>query len=1280
MNKQMTIFQRAAGCLKLAGLITLLVFGAATLRAQNSAALRGTISDANGASVAGAAIVLTETEASRSRTVTANESGAFAFEQLRPGIYRLRVEKSGFRPFEQNNIALLVATPINLKIQLEAGTVSETVIVESDAVSTLNRQDATIGTTFTEREVKELPFLARNPVTALTLQPGVVFTGESDTDLLQQGSNRDLDDREGVINGVRGNQTSVAIDGAQANDFETQSAFTATLPITLDSVKEFRVLTLANATDGFASGAQVYLVTKNGTNDFSGNARYYFRPTGASANSFFNNASGIERPKLDRSIFGGSFGGPILKNRFFFFADYEARRDRSESTETRIVPTESLKQGILRYRATSGAIVALNDVQLAALDPLRLGVNPAMRRYLAQFPAGNDTSVSPDGGLNYTGFRFNAPVNTNNNIYTLRLDYNLTASGTHTFFGRGILGDIKTDLVAAQYPGLDPSSVLLNNSRGAAFGYTGQFGANISNTLRYAFTRQGIENTGTRGETFSLLTINPVFAGADDTGGIARAKSRRVPVNEISDDLVWVKGKHTLQTGVTLLFTRNNRLSEANSFNRFQANAGFCANGCSEVADALLNDGNPNNDPESSTSVTGASLALFGAITQGNATFSVDPQTRRFLPAGAAQIREFAENGTEFYIQDSWQARSNLTITGGVRYSYYTPLWETRGAQVRPTIDITDWFERRKTDMYAGSPSDAQPLLSFDLAGRANGRPAWYAPDRNNFAPRISVAYSPDFGGKIGEILFGENGRSAIRAGFGIYYDRVGGTLAVTTDQYGSPGLSTSLQGAADSLTTAPRFSGACASGGCSGLPAISAFVTPPANAAFPFTPDANVSNIGFVTDTNLKTPYAMKFNLSFQRELPKGFVMDVAYVGTLGRRLLSKIDLAQSTIYLTDPQSGQNLQQAYGQIIDLINRDVPIGSVGNIAFFQNLLPNLPAFYGAPELTPTQAFYQMARDFAPSWADPLYFVIDGVGTSPGNSPWNARIDPQQDGRVLFQPQFSSLPAWFNYGKSNYHSLQLSLRRRFGSVFVGANYVFSKSIDNGSAAENSGFNTGTPFPTNGQIPNAFRPDAHRAVSNFDLRHNLNAHFVYDLPFGKGQKFGGGTRGVVGQIIGGLTVTGIYRFHSGFPLTPDNGFNFPTNFFIQGAATLLRPLSLSVTKRDASGSPNLFSDPQAARAALAPTRFGETGSRNAIRAPRFSTFDFGLNKRIYLPWSEKQNIELRATFFNLFNTVNFSARPGENRFTLSSPANFGRITETVGPRGGAREMEFAVRYSF
>ncbi len=193
--------------------LVILLFSMQAIFAQSSTSLRGQISDLNGASISGATVVLSETATNISRTAVAKDDGSFVFEQLRPGIYDLRVEKTDFRPFEQKNIELLIATPTTLSIELQAGNINETVTVEADAASVLNRQDATIGTTFTEREVKELPFLARNPVTALTLQPGVVFTGESDTDLLAQGSNRNLDDREGVINGIRGNQTSVAIDG-----------------------------------------------------------------------------------------------------------------------------------------------------------------------------------------------------------------------------------------------------------------------------------------------------------------------------------------------------------------------------------------------------------------------------------------------------------------------------------------------------------------------------------------------------------------------------------------------------------------------------------------------------------------------------------------------------------------------------------------------------------------------------------------------------------------------------------------------------------------------------------------------------------------------------------------------------------------------------------------------------------------------------------------------------------------------------------------------------------
>lgn len=257
-------------------------------------------------------------------------------------------------------------------------------------------------------------------------------------------------------------------------------------------------------------------------------------------------------------------------------------------------------------------------------------------------------------------------------------------------------------------------------------------------------------------------------------------------------------------------------------------------------------------------------------------------------------------------MQDSWKVRSNLTVTLGLHYGYETPPWEVNGNQVAPTIDVGQYFKQREINMEAGIPSTASPLLSWQLAGKANGKDSWYNPNPHNFAPRLALAYSPNFGSDWAKKLFGNGSESVFRLGAGLFYDRVGQALAVDADQNGSPGIATSLIDNSQqfSLATAPRFSGSCTSAGCTGLPdAGPPFFTPPTSASFPFTPSSTASNLGFAVDQHLQTPYSIHLTASFQRQLPKGVVVDVAYVGTLGRRLLGKTDFAQY-LDLTDPVS----------------------------------------------------------------------------------------------------------------------------------------------------------------------------------------------------------------------------------------------------------------------------------------------------------------------------------------------------------------------------------------
>jgi hypothetical protein len=263
-----------------------------------------------------------------------------------PGKYKVAASARGFSDVLINEVELLVNSPATMNITFETvGTLAEVVLVTAEAVQ-MNTMDASLGNAIDTRPIVQLPFDASNVVGLLSLQPGVTYFADP--------SIRD-DYRSGAVNGGKSDQGNVLLDGVDVNDQQCRSAFTSVLRVTLDSVEEFRTTTSnGGAEEGRTSGAQVSLVTKSGTNDLHGAAYEYTRNTLTSANSFFNNAAGVARQKLIRNVFGASLGGPIKKNRLFYFMNYEGRRDASDSSAVRIVPNALFRQGIFTYRKTDG--------------------------------------------------------------------------------------------------------------------------------------------------------------------------------------------------------------------------------------------------------------------------------------------------------------------------------------------------------------------------------------------------------------------------------------------------------------------------------------------------------------------------------------------------------------------------------------------------------------------------------------------------------------------------------------------------------------------------------------------------------------------------------------------------------------------------------------------------------------------------------------------------------------------------------------------------------------
>ncbi|MEK7755389.1 MAG: carboxypeptidase regulatory-like domain-containing protein, partial [Acidobacteriota bacterium] len=413
---------------------------------QSVTSLNGRVTDPAGAAIPDAAVELENTATGVKRSASTDHEGLYWFQQVAPGDYKVTVRAKGFSSKVVSDLRLLVNSPATINVQLEIGAVTETVSVMAEAVQ-VNTTDASLGHAIGTKPILQLPLNARNIAGLLAVQPGVVFTTEGDTD-----------SRNGAVSGGKSDQANVTLDGVDVNDQMDRNAFTSVLRVTPDSVQEFRFTTMnANADSGRTSGAQITMVTKRGTNELHGSLYEYHRNTATTANGFFNNLSGVERPKLIRNIFGASAGGPLWKNRLFLFTNYEGRRDRRDGSATRSVPSMDMRQGILHYQRRDGSIANVTPADLARLlDPR--GANQAALAVLQKYPTPNDFTVGDN--LNIVGFRFNAPTPLRWNTYIMRLDYVLDQASKHTAFFRG---NLQNDNAAGmpQFPGQPPNSVNL---------------------------------------------------------------------------------------------------------------------------------------------------------------------------------------------------------------------------------------------------------------------------------------------------------------------------------------------------------------------------------------------------------------------------------------------------------------------------------------------------------------------------------------------------------------------------------------------------------------------------------------------------------------------------------------------------------------------------------------------------------------------------------------------------------------------------------------------------
>ncbi|MBD0371871.1 MAG: TonB-dependent receptor [Pyrinomonadaceae bacterium] len=1257
---------------------------------SSTSAVTGVVTDQTGAVVPGVTVTLTDTKTSKELTTTTDDQGVYRFNQVPPGAgYTLTFAHQGFKTLTITDVRLGVGVSETHNAQLTPGEVAGSVTVTSGGETTLNTTDASVGNVIDERRLRELPIQIRSsPAALIGLQPGVIGNNVGTT----------TTNRVGSVTGSRADQGNITVDGIDANDQATGQFASTVGNAPIDSIQEFRAVTTnPNAAEGRSSGGQVELVTKSGTNDFSGNVRWYNRTAATAANTFFNNRNGVARPQLTRNQFGGSLGGPIKKDKLFFFFDYEGRREARGISYLRIVPLPHVLAGSLGYIRSGNnnagqpcptnarlngpspeCVVILTPAQVAALDPLGIGANTALLQLLRdRYPAPNDLSAG--NGINTGGFRFNAPISRVENTETTRIDWNL--NDKQKVFGRfNIARGQVTDFVnsvAAQFPQDPESGQIVQRDYSWAVGHTWAMSSSLVNQFTVGVSRSGLLFPRPFQPNFPNIFGDPDDAATANIGGLfsiglsppfadISEQDRFVSTPTIRDDVTWTKGSHTISFGGSLK-PIDSKSGITNDFNFVTLGIG----GNLSTLDPAQQPANLNPAATSITNYDAAFAFLLGRIASLSTNFNYNTSGTAFAP-GTGKTRDFRYDEWEFYGQDNWRVTPSLTVTAGLRWQYYPAPYEKNGFQACNDVDYNTLVGIRFNNAARGIANEtSEPFLRYDLCGKANNARGYYEPDLNNFAPRLNFAWNPSFKDGFLGTLFGDR-KTVIRGGGSVVYDRISGAITFIQDQvtYLFDNNATRNFG---SLVTSPRFTSVTNLPVSNTAPVINRPNTPGVDATgFPTGNADGLTN--YAIAQNFKTPYSIQYSLGFQRELPGNFLLQVDYVGRQGRQLFSQADAAQ-ILDFKDPASGQNLLTAFNALQTQVMAGLPGSQLTPQPFFENQINsalqaalgpgancgNVSPLFGLPAgFNCTRLFTAFTRSLV---------NIGDVSDAFQAAYAIGLLNPN----VGLSGQFSTNAYITNLGSSSYNGMLISLRKRFSQgLQFDVNYTLSHSIDNQSSVVNTVFG--------GLVCDIRNLRVCRGNSDFDIRHLFNANFIYELPFGRGRMFGSDASGLVNQIIGGWTVTGIVTARSGLPFHLTTG-SFPVGFVFNSPAVVTGNASVlqGQIHDTASGQIQFFADPTQVFNSASPLAGavrnpfgGEIGNRNVLRGPSFWNVDLAVLKNFKMPWSESQRLQLRWEMYNAFNH-NVFGLPSTN----INSTTFGQITTSAST---PREMQFAIRYEF
>ena len=1258
----------------------------------------GRVADPTGAVLAGVKVTLVNEATELSINTQTNSSGDYAFPQVPVGTYRLEFDLTGFKKNLQHGINLDLNQVLTINSVMQIGETKETVEVTSEAplVDTTSTQ---LGAVMNDRSVSQLPLNARDTYQFLQLQPGVMSTVGTGNSIVY-GS-----DKSGAVsvNGGRGRSNNFSVNGGDAND---QFVNLPTVQPSPDSIAEFRVLTNTfDAEYGRNSGSVVNVVTKSGTNNFHGNLYEFFRNTVLNAKGYcLAEVEGVpcEEPKSNQNQFGGTFGGPIIKDRTFFFTSYEGRRVRQGIPSPLVfVPTASerpsasqpfadfsgestfpgtltnafalnqrpcvtalgsapnIPDGELYADLFPGNIIPLGCLDPTAVDLLQLVPTPANNsRALETAP------VQPDRGDQFT-VRIDHRLNNRQNLslyYYFDDHHVISPFAQFQAAGANVPGFGSTTNERFQQWNISHTWTISNTTVNEfRFNYNREAQRTFQQPVRTSLVQDSCPpppswltdvfttgvpcfSDGTRDNTLGIHpNLGARFEGVpfiQVSGGFNIGNNSEGQIPQVGNSFQWSDSISKIVGNHSLKFGGDLRRQ------RFDQTLYFDVNG------EFFVDETSTNSTLGDTAFSDYMLGLPGSYGQGS-----------------AQVENVRNTGLYLFAQDSWKIKPNLTLNYGLRWELNTPLADISKHVQTFRPGQTSKIYPCKNTIDSGGITDCSSMTPVGLVvpgdpGVPGGMTQTY---RKAFAPRIGISWSP-----------GTSGKTSIKAGWGLFYNPI---EQLVLEQFSAEPPFGGSTFPFNTLFNEPFLDqgGGTIYPNPFGLPSLSGFngiLNPQRGQPVDWGMFRPITLFGQF-QPKMRSQYSAQYNLTIERELTRDMKLQVAYVGSQGHRLLATHDVnfgnpqtclglqALENSFTGPPDQDPALtcgpyfadtgffvppqwQDSTGKTVDVI---IPAGGLQLPYTGPNGGPKLiPAGTDVNTLTQGAGITMIGLR---RYSSPQCIPLTGVGCPVGD----------------FIPVFSSIFAQDTIANSAYNSLQASLDKRFahGLQFTAA-YTFSKSFDQASSFEG--------------ILNPIDPRISRSLSAFDARHRIVVSYYWELPI---QHYSGAK----GKLLNGWAVSGITTFQTGFPVQiqslADNELMYSFDFLLPGLPAQLAPFH---TQRAQSHGnyffdPNSFTenatDPSQPPCSPTPT-FGcydpallgtlGTAKRTICCGPHVSQTDFAILKTIQL--TEVKHIDFRAEFFNIFNHTQFFNPDGNT----SDGSQFGQVTQARDPR----QLQFALKFFF